>query len=112
MEGVEAAILTRDGVQALFDGLRDGGYRVVGPTVRDRAIVYDDIETLDDGPFARYAAACGAVLARAHSQSQNLSDVVGYAGKGGKLTKAIMAWCAAYADLSHADYLEFVGSRA
>ncbi|HRV69494.1 MAG TPA: DUF2252 domain-containing protein [Marmoricola sp.] len=71
-----------------------------------------DIETLDDGPFARYAAACGAVLARAHSQSQNLSDVVGYAGKGGKLTKAIMAWCAAYADLSHADYLEFVGSRA
>ncbi|MCA9287029.1 MAG: hypothetical protein KDA05_00505, partial [Phycisphaerales bacterium] len=50
MEGVEAAILTRDGVQALFDGLRDGGYRVVGPTVRDRAIVYDDIETLDDLP--------------------------------------------------------------
>ncbi len=70
-----------------------------------------DIETLDDGPFARYAVACGAVLARAHSQSPNLSEVVGYAGKGDKVTKSIMAWCAAYADLSHADYLAFVDSR-
>lgn len=71
-----------------------------------------EAESLSDGPFIRYAAACGAVLARAHSQSDTLGEVVGYAGKGKKVTKAIMEWCAAYADLSHADYLEFVGSRA
>jgi ferredoxin len=34
----------------LFDALRRQGYRIVGPTVRDRAIVYDDIAGTADLP--------------------------------------------------------------
>ncbi len=45
-----AAILTRDGLQALITALAAAGYRVVGPTLRDQAIVYDDIGGADDLP--------------------------------------------------------------
>jgi ferredoxin len=48
--GREQAILTVAGVEALLAALRERQYRVVGPTVRDQAIVYDDIETVDDLP--------------------------------------------------------------
>ncbi|MEP0323608.1 MAG: sulfite reductase subunit A, partial [Bauldia litoralis] len=48
--GREQSVLTVAGVEALFAALRDRGYRVVGPTVRDQAIVYDDIATVDDLP--------------------------------------------------------------
>ena len=50
METSESQILTPDGLEALLQVLRSRGYRVVGPTVRDRAIVYDDIESLRDLP--------------------------------------------------------------
>ncbi|MDR3472346.1 MAG: 4Fe-4S dicluster domain-containing protein [Devosia sp.] len=38
------------GFQALFDSLRRRGYRIVGPKVRDGAIVYDDIDGAADLP--------------------------------------------------------------
>ena len=38
------------GLQALLDVLAERGYRVVGPTLRDQAIVYDDIKTVKDLP--------------------------------------------------------------
>lgn len=44
------AVLTRDGVQALIASLHTAGYRVCGPTVRDQAIVYDDIADIGDLP--------------------------------------------------------------
>jgi sulfhydrogenase subunit beta (sulfur reductase) len=44
------AVLTRDGLQALIDTLARRGYRVVGPTLRDQAIVFDDIEGIADLP--------------------------------------------------------------
>jgi ferredoxin len=50
METVEKAILTPEGLQALIDALRRRRYRVVGPTVRDQAIVYDDVESVADMP--------------------------------------------------------------
>jgi ferredoxin len=46
----QRAVITTDGLQALIDTLRGRSYRVVGPTVRDRAIVYDDIAQLSDLP--------------------------------------------------------------
>ena len=46
----QISVLTMDGVAALLDRLRSQGYRVVGPTVRDDAIVYDDIASLADLP--------------------------------------------------------------
>ncbi|KAF0097084.1 MAG: 4Fe-4S ferredoxin [Rhodospirillaceae bacterium] len=44
------AALTVDGLQALLQAFRQHGYRIVGPTVRDQAIVYDDIESVEGLP--------------------------------------------------------------
>jgi sulfhydrogenase subunit beta (sulfur reductase) len=50
MHAVPHSVLTSDGVQALLEALRRRGFRVLGPTVRDRAIIYDDIASLADLP--------------------------------------------------------------
>jgi len=50
MKDKQPSVLTTDGVAALLDALRARGYRVIGPTVRDEAIVYDDIASLADLP--------------------------------------------------------------
>ncbi len=50
LQGAEPAVLERDHLQLLLDILGKRGYRVVGPTVRDRAIVYDDLTSLADLP--------------------------------------------------------------
>jgi len=39
----EPAVLAAEDFDALLDALRDEGYRVVGPTVRDGAIVYAEL---------------------------------------------------------------------
>ena len=40
----EPAVLAAEDLDALLDALRDEGYRVVGPTVRDGAIVYAELD--------------------------------------------------------------------
>ena len=50
MSGARQVVLNIDGLQALLDVLKDDGYRVVGPTVREQAIVYDDIASVADFP--------------------------------------------------------------
>ena len=50
MESSDKVVLTRDGLQALIASLGAAGYRVCGPTVRDGAIVYDDIAGVADLP--------------------------------------------------------------
>jgi sulfhydrogenase subunit beta (sulfur reductase) len=42
--------IERDGLQRVIDALANRGFRVIGPTVRDGAIVYDTIALLDDLP--------------------------------------------------------------
>jgi sulfhydrogenase subunit beta (sulfur reductase) len=49
MLGAKLAI-DRAVLQEIFDALANRGYRVIGPTVRDGAIVYDSVTTLDDLP--------------------------------------------------------------
>ena len=44
------AAIDVDGLQALIGALTARGYKVLGPTVRDGAIVYDDIEGVTDLP--------------------------------------------------------------
>ncbi len=44
------ALLNIDGLQALFDTLREDAYRLVGPTIREQSIVYDDIVSASDLP--------------------------------------------------------------
>jgi ferredoxin len=46
------AVLTIEGLGQLFAALRRRGYRLLGPTVRDGAIVYDDIASPADLPRA------------------------------------------------------------
>jgi sulfhydrogenase subunit beta (sulfur reductase) len=48
--GATRCIVTRDDFPALLAALRDSGYRLTGPTVRDQAIVYDEINDTDDLP--------------------------------------------------------------
>ncbi len=43
-------ILERNNLQKLFDVLSKSGYRIIGPSVRDGAIVYDDLSSVDDLP--------------------------------------------------------------
>jgi len=45
-----AAALDLEGLRALLEALRARGYQLVGPTVRDGAIVYDEIASLDELP--------------------------------------------------------------
>lgn len=44
------AVMTFESVQTLIDALVAGGYQVIGPTVRDGAIVYDRIAGVPDLP--------------------------------------------------------------
>jgi ferredoxin len=50
MAGAQHAVVTTQGLQALLDVLKQRGFRVIGPTVRDAAIVYDDIASIADLP--------------------------------------------------------------
>ena len=43
-------VIGMDGLRALIDALRRSGRRVIGPTHGDAAIIYDEIESLDDLP--------------------------------------------------------------
>ncbi len=49
VEGTKV-VITCDGLQALIHDLVDQGYQVLGPTVRDGAIVYDAVAHLHDLP--------------------------------------------------------------
>lgn len=71
-----------------------------------------DVEVVDDRPFASYAQACAATLARAHAQSPNAPQVAGYIGNGRLVGEALLEWAYAYADLSRADYDAFVAENA
>jgi len=40
---VQPSVIGEHGLHTLFQVLGRRGYRIVGPTIRDQAIVYDDI---------------------------------------------------------------------
>ncbi len=46
----EYVVIVREDFGCLIDALRNRGYQVLGPTVRDRAIVYDELTSVDDLP--------------------------------------------------------------
>lgn len=69
-----------------------------------------EVETLDDATFARYAAACASVLARAHSQSPRVAEVARLVGDGRTAADGIVSWCQDYADISLRDHRDFVAA--
>jgi hypothetical protein len=48
---VDTAVIRRAGLGELIDALKDRGYTVIGPTVRDDAIVLAEIGSADELPF-------------------------------------------------------------
>jgi ferredoxin len=51
LHDVETSVVDPGALDALVAGLRARGYRVLGPTVRDGAIVYDDVESASALPI-------------------------------------------------------------
>jgi ferredoxin len=50
MPAPKSRVIDPEGLEALISALRARGYRVLGPTVRDGAIVYDELEGADELP--------------------------------------------------------------
>lgn len=50
MDTAPADVLSIEGLGAMLDALKNKGYRVVGPKVRDGAIVYGDVSSVADLP--------------------------------------------------------------
>ncbi|MGA7906135.1 MAG: hypothetical protein WCA16_01920, partial [Candidatus Sulfotelmatobacter sp.] len=46
----EKVVVSREELEALIPALRRQGYQVIGPVVRDGAIVYDEVDKLADLP--------------------------------------------------------------
>jgi ferredoxin len=44
------AIITVDGLETLLQAIQARGYRAIGPSLQDQAIVYDDVESTNDLP--------------------------------------------------------------
>jgi ferredoxin len=51
MDTPRTAVIAPDALEALVGALRDRGFRVLGPTRRDGAIVYDDLESAAELPI-------------------------------------------------------------
>src|SRR5512147_1160591 len=45
------ALLQRADLQALINVLADRGYRILGPTVRNATVVYEEVGTIEDLPI-------------------------------------------------------------
>src|SRR5690349_11316170 len=46
----ESRVLPRAGFDSLLEALKSRGYRLIGPTIRDRAIVYEELGSSADLP--------------------------------------------------------------
>src|SRR5574341_324613 len=47
----DQVVIESHSLQQIFDALKDGNYRILGPTLKDEAIVYDDLTSIDDLPI-------------------------------------------------------------
>ncbi len=66
-----------------------------------------NLDTIPAAYLVRYAALCGAVLARAHARSGDPAEIAGYLGKSGAFDKALVEFAFRYADQNDADYAAF-----
>jgi ferredoxin len=49
-EETDMRVIERETLDALLSALRERGYKPIGPTIRDQAIVYDEISSTEDLP--------------------------------------------------------------
>jgi hypothetical protein len=77
---------------------RDGKVIPKGETIADR--------------LAKFAAACGRVMARAHARSGDAAAIADYLGTGAKVANAVTAFAFAYADQNQSDHAQLAGAVA
>ncbi|MFO7635300.1 MAG: DUF2252 domain-containing protein [Caldilinea sp.] len=66
-----------------------------------------DLSQVSASYLERYAALCGAVLARAHARTGDAAQIAGYLGKGDRFDAALVEFALRYADQNDADYALF-----
>jgi len=69
-----------------------------------------DLTRMSAGGFVRYANICGVALAQAHGRTQHPAMISGYAGRGGRLADAIVAFATSYADQTERDHGALCGA--
>ena len=69
-------------------------------------------ETILPRGLARYAAACGWTLARAHARSGDRIAIASYLGASDKFDRAVAEFAAAYADVNERDHSALVAAIA
>lgn len=67
-----------------------------------------EMNTFSYNNFTNYGAACGYLLARAHSQSPQSGFIAGYLGKSEKFDHAVVSWCRSYSKQVYRDYEKFI----
>jgi uncharacterized protein (DUF2252 family) len=67
-----------------------------------------NLEAIPAVYLLRYAALCGAVLARAHARTGDPAEIAGYLGESETFDEALVAFAVRYADQNDADYAAFV----
>ena len=77
---------------------RDGKVIPKGETIADR--------------LAKFAGACGRVLARAHARSGDAAAIADYLGTGANVANAFIAFAFAYADQNQRDHAQLAGAVA
>ncbi|MGK2955437.1 MAG: DUF2252 domain-containing protein [Solirubrobacterales bacterium] len=63
-----------------------------------------DLEALTVSQYQNYGLMCGALLARAHSQSPGWGAIQGYLGSSDSFDRAIADWSSSYADQAELDF--------
>ena len=66
-----------------------------------------NLDTIPGPYLVRYAALCGAVLARAHARTGDAAQIAGYLGKSAAFDKALAEFAFRYADQNDVDYAQF-----
>ena len=72
---------------------------------------FRDMKVIADGRLiapriVQFAAACGAVLARAHSRSGDAAEIDGYIGRGDTFQDAIASFAFSYAEQNATDHAQ------
>jgi uncharacterized protein (DUF2252 family) len=78
---------------------------------------FRDMKVIPDGAMIgphleEFAAACGAVLARAHARSGDAAAIDGYLGSTEKVDDALAAFAVAYADQNERDHAQLAAAVA
>ncbi len=66
-----------------------------------------NLDSIPAAYLVRYAALCGAVLARAHARTGDPAEIAGYLGKSNAFDKALVEFAFRYADQNDADFAAF-----